>query len=98
MNDGKRTVDGIPVKVGDPVWFADVHGVRRRKLHKTDLGTWWTTMTIGRIYSTERAALEAKLASEKKDLRKAQQEIRRAAKAIARLKSRLADVTTRSAL
>lgn len=89
MSD-QRTVDGVPVKLGDRVWFWPGWGnVRQRALNKTDLGMWWTHMTSKRIYSTERAALEAALVGEREALRKAKQRVRRASGAVERLKDRL---------
>jgi hypothetical protein len=87
----QRTVDGVPVQIGDRVWFARCDRVTHRALDKTDLGMWWTTMTSKQIYSTEQAALAALLEHERQQLREARQEVRRAAKAIERLTARLAE-------
>jgi hypothetical protein len=83
----KKTVDGLPVRVGASVWHAGAHGVRTCKLAKHHLGLWWPW--FGKeIYSTESAALTAQIEREKFALQKAQREIKRATKAIERLVTR----------
>lgn len=87
----QRTVDGVPVKVGDSVWRADarIATVTRCRLYAHHLGSWWGSVSK-KIYSTEGAALIAAIASQKKARSKARREIRRATKAIERLAARLA--------
>lgn len=90
----RRTVDGIPVKLGDQVWFWRGYGSPRlRKLDKTDLGMWWASMTSKAIYSTERAALDAALEDERRALKKAKQQASTASLAIERLTKRRAEVS-----
>jgi hypothetical protein len=73
-----RTVDGVPVKLGDRVWFWRGWGSpNRRALNKVDLGMWWVHMTSKQIYSTERAALDAAIADERDNLKKARQRARK---------------------
>ena len=86
----QRTVDGVPVKLGDEVWFWKGWGSpRQRRLNKTDLGPWWTSMTSKSIFSTERAAIERAVADERVALKKATQQVRRARGAIERLTAQL---------
>jgi hypothetical protein len=80
----RKTVDGVPVKVGDRVWFIRAGRITKRALDKTDLGMWWETITRKTIYSTQQAALDGAIAEEMESLRKARQEVRRATKAIER--------------
>lgn len=86
-----RAVDGVPVKVGDVVWRADVNGVRQCKVAKHHLASWWEWWSK-QIYSTERAAVVDAIETEKKALGKARAEARRATKAIERLATRLARI------
>ena len=85
------TVDGLSVRVGMQVWFVHPWGLlTKKKLDKTDLGAWWSTRTKGRIYSTERAAIEAAIVKRRADLTRAKREASAAMKAIAKLQARLA--------
>lgn len=81
-----RTVDGVPIKLGDRVWFARPGSrVTHRAINKVDLGMWWEALTSKQAYSTERAALTALLAHERRALGKARDEARRATRSIGRL-------------
>ena len=90
MSD-QRTVDGVPVVVGDKVWTSDVCGVRRTTMLKCHLGWWWS-MTSKQIFSTERAAIEDAIAKNAAALKRAKGEQRRASNAINRLRARLESV------
>lgn len=84
-----RTVDGVPVKLGDRVWRWMGWGAPRlRRLDKTDLGMWWLHMISKQIYSTERAALDAAIADRRRDLAKARGQVRGAAGSLKRLTDR----------
>jgi hypothetical protein len=91
----QRTVDGVPVKVGDTVWCAHAHVaiVTTKRLEKHHLSMWWERLSK-EIYSTERGALIGAIANQKQALRKAQQRAQRATKAIARLTARLSALET----
>jgi hypothetical protein len=84
----RATIDGIPVKVEDVVWFVRPGSVTRRSLHKTDLGMWWEAWTSKQIYATERAALGAAIERESLAAKSARREVRRAEAAICRFVAR----------
>lgn len=85
-----RTVDGVPVKVGDIVWRVRQYcGICKRKLDRNDLGAWWWSIKT-EIYSTEFAAIVGAIESEKHAIAKAKKEASRALRAIERLMKRLA--------
>lgn len=89
-DDIKRTVDGVPVKLGDHVWrWRGWGNPQRRKLDKVDLGMWWE-MVRKQIYSTERAALEAAISEQLANLKKIDNKARATRNAIERLAERLA--------
>ena len=89
MSDDKRTVDGVPVKIGDLVWTSRPGDkVRQRKLSKLDLGYWWT-MIGPEIYSTERGAIEGAIIRETNRRSKAMREARNAETSLARLRGLL---------
>ena len=84
----RRTVDGLPVRIGDVVWQASGPSVRTCRLSKYHLGMWWQWM--GReIYSTEGAALAAAIENEERALGRAKREVARATRALKRLTARL---------
>lgn len=95
MTDGKMTVDGVPVKVGDRVWRVHACGVRLCTLHKHHLGAWWDSMVKEQIYSTERAALAGAIEAEKEALKRTNRNARRALKAIERWTARLREAERR---
>jgi hypothetical protein len=84
----RSTIDGVPVKVGDVVWFARPGTVTKRSLHKTDLGMWWESATSKQIYSTEPLALAAAIERERLAAKRARREARRAETAIRRFVAR----------
>jgi hypothetical protein len=84
----QRTVDGVPVKVGDVVWLWVGWGnVKQRKLDRVDLGMWWS-MRSKEIFSTERAALDAALANQRQELKKTRQKVRSIQRLLERLTAR----------
>lgn len=89
MSDDQKTVDGVPVKVGDMVWFWIAGRIIQRNLTRTDLGYWWEHRTKPRIYSTERAAVGAALVERCYSYKRAMQDRLRAIKSIERLSARL---------
>ena len=92
MTGDRCTVDGVPVKLGDRVWFWHCCRVYQRALHRTDLGMWWEPKTSNQIYSTERAALDAAITDERIALNRAKRDVLRTSRSIERLSARLRGV------
>lgn len=89
MSDDRKTVDGVPVKVGDLVWTSRPGDrVRQRKLTKLDLGYWWD-MLGPEIYSTKVGAIRGAIKREAARRSKALREARTAAVSIERLRGEL---------
>jgi hypothetical protein len=83
------TVDGFVVHVGHIVW-RDRCGVRQRRLDRYDITWAWQHAYEGKCYVSERACIEAAIATRKKQIAKAKSEIRSAEAYAAKLISRLA--------
>lgn len=91
----RRTVDGVPVAVGDRVWRVDPYVARVTccRLYRHHLGMWWET-TSKEIYSTERAAVAAAIKNQRRELGKSRREVRRAIVAVEKLTARLKALDT----
>jgi uncharacterized protein (DUF3084 family) len=85
------TADGAIVRVGDRVWRAQPGmALHQSALRAIDIGYRWSVMWEGQAYASEAACVRAAIATRKRAITKARQEIRSATAFVKKLRDRLA--------